>query len=122
MTHICRQTEIGRNGFFPETMVKWEGTPIPRPYMYLRILSMVTFAEFCAPGDILDKAWDDVVACAITAGGAVDLATLIADPNKTLAAFESAFKSYLAEKLGEQAESVQVSISRRLHPQKDWHR
>ena len=121
MTYACRQTELGRNGFFPETKVQWEGTPIPRPYMYLRILSTVTFAEFCAPGDILDTAWDEIEACALTAGGAVGMTT-ITDPNTALTAFESAFKACLVEKLGRQADSVQVSLSRRLHPHQDWHR
>ena len=122
MPYVCRQIELGRSGFFPETMVKWEETPIPRPYMYLRILSTVAYAEFCAPQDILESAWSDIVACAITASGTIGITTIIAGPEKALAVFESEFRSCLVAKLGEQADTVQVSLSARQQPSKDWHR
>lgn len=122
MAHVCRRVEIGRSGFIPETMVKWEGSPIPAPYMYFRTTSTVAYAEICAPGDILDTSWNDVVSCAITAGETVGISTIIADPEATRGTFELAFKSCAVTKLGEHADRIQVSLSTGQQPNTDWHR
>jgi hypothetical protein len=103
-------------------MVKWEGSPIPAPYIYYRTSSSVAFADICAPGDILDSIWTDVVSCAITVVEAVGVSTVIKDPEAVLGVFESAFKSCLVGKVGGHAELIQVSLSVRHLPDKDWHR
>lgn len=122
MPNICRQIELGRSGYFPETKVKWEGFPIPVPYMYLRTLSTVTYAEFCGPGDNLDNSWNDVLDCAIAAGGAVGILEIVADPDAALAAFEHAFKSCGVTKLGAQIDNIHVSLDTQKKPNHDWHR
>ena len=103
-------------------MVKWEGSPIPAPYMYFRTTSTVAYAEFCAPNDILDSVWTDVVACAIKVGETVGIATIVPDPDAVLGVFESAFKSCAVAKIGGHADRIQVSLSVRQQPNKDWHR
>jgi len=122
MSYVCREIELGRSGSVPESMVKWEGSPIPAPYIYYRTSSSVAFADICAPGDILDSIWTDVVACAITVVEAVGVATVIKDPEAVLGVFESAFKACLVGKVGGHAELIQVSLSVRHMPDKDWHR
>ena len=122
MPYVCRQLELGRGGAVPESMVKWEGSPIPAPYMYYRTSSPVAYAEFCAPADILDNVWTDVVACAMTAGETVGVPAIIANPEAVIGVFESAFKSCLVAKLGGQAERFQVSLSVHQQPNKEWHR
>ena len=122
MSYACRQLELGRNGSIPETMVKWEGSPIPVPHMYFRTSSTVAYAEFCAPEDILENVWTDVVACAQTAGETVGIATITADSDAVLGEFESAFKSCIVAKLGGHADRIQVSLTVRQQPDKDWHR
>jgi len=122
MAHVCRRVEIGRSGSTPETMVKWEGSPIPAPYMYFRTTSTVAYAEICAPGDLLNASWGDVVGCAIAAGETVGISLIIADPIATLATFELAFKSCAVAKIGGHADRIQVSLSTGQQPNKDWHR
>lgn len=122
MAHVCRRVELGRSGSIPETMVKWEGSPIPIPYMYFRTSSMVAYAEFCAPDDLLNNAWNDVVSCAIAAGGAAGIAAIVAGPAAALPAFELAFKTCVVAKLGGRANEIQVSLSTQQQPNEDWHR
>jgi len=122
MAHVCRRVELGRSGSIPETMVKWEGSPIPIPYMYFRTSSMVAYAEFCAPDDLLNSAWNDIVSCAMAAGAAAGIAAIVAGPAAALAAFEVAFKPCVIAKLGGRANEVQVSLSTSQQPNEDWHR
>ena len=122
MSYVCRQIELGRSGSVPESMVKWEGTPIPAPFMYYRTSSIVAFAEFCAPSDILDSVWNEVVTCAMTAGKTVGIATIVKDPDASLGIFESAVKSCLVANVGGHADRIQVSLSVQQLPNKDWHR
>jgi hypothetical protein len=122
MPYTCRQIELGRSGFFPETKVKWEGRLIPRPYVYLRILSTVAAAELCVPEDLPDTFWRDIDACVTAAADAVGTTAIIASPDKALGVFEPAFKSCLMTKRGGQTEEVQVALSARKQPEKDWHR
>jgi hypothetical protein len=122
MPYVCRQLELGRSGSVPESMVKWEGTPIPAPHMYYRTLSTVAYAEFCAPGDILNSVWTDVVACAIRAAETVGIARIIADPDAVVGVFEAGFKSCLIAQHGGHAERIQVSLSVHQKPNKEWHR
>lgn len=122
MSYVCREIELGRSGSVPESMVKWEGSPIPAPYIYYRTSSSVAFADICAPGDILSSIWTDVVACAITVVETVGVTTVIKDPDAVHGVFESAFKSCLVGKVGGHAELIQVSLSVRQLPDKDWHR
>ncbi len=122
MSHACRQIELGRNGSVPESMVKWEGSPIPAPYIYYRTSSTAAFAEICAPEDILESIWDDVVACSKKVVESIGVLAIIEDPEANLGVFESAFKSCLVAKIGGHAERIQVSLSVRQQPDKDWHR
>jgi hypothetical protein len=122
MNYICRRVELGRHGRVPETMVKWEGHPIPTPYMYFRTSSMVAYAEVCAPDNLGDEAWSEVLKCAGSAGIAAGIATIIAGPASALPVFESAFKSCLAGKVGELVQKIQVSLSTSQQPNEDWHR
>lgn len=122
MAHVCRRLELGRSGSIPETMVKWEGSPIPIPYMYFRTSSMVAFAEFCAPEDLLNTAWNDIVGCAMAAGGMAGIAAIVAGPAAALSAFELTFKPCAMAKLGERANEVQVSLSTSQQANEDWHR
>lgn len=122
MGYVCRQLELGRSGLTPESMVQWEGSPIPAPYMYFRTSSSVARAEFCAPEDILDSVWPDVVACATNASETVGLSTIISGPDGVLGEFVSAFKSCIIAKHGGHADRILVSLSVRHEPDKEWHR
>lgn len=121
MSYACRQIELGRNGSVPESMVKWEGSPIPAPYIYYRTSSTAAFAEICAPEDILSSIWDEVIACSQKAVESIGILAIIKDSEATLGVFESAFKSCLVAKIGGHAERIQVSLSVRQQPDKDWH-
>jgi len=121
MEYVCRRVEIGRSGSTPETMVKWEGA-IPAPYMYFRTTSTVVHAELCGPEDIFTSRWSEVVACAITAGATVGIATIVASPETAVKAFEPAFRDCVAAKIGDYAGKIQVSLSTGLQPDQEWHR
>jgi len=90
--------------------------------MYFRTSSMVAYAEFCAPDDLLNSAWNDIVSCAMAAGAAAGIAAIVAGPAAALAAFEVAFKPCVIAKLGGRANEVQVSLSTSQQPNEDWHR
>jgi len=121
MSNACRQIELGRSGYLPESMVKWEGSPIPAPYMYYRTSSMVAYAELCAPEDLFDTFWSEVVSCAIAAGATVGVSVIVADPEAARPQFEGVFRSGMA-KIGERANEILVSLSARQQPNKEWHR
>lgn len=122
MSYTCRRVELGKHGSVPETMVKWEGSPIPTPYAYFRTTSMVAYAELCTPNNLGDTAWTEIVNCARNAGIAAGIATIVAGPQAALPAFKSTFKGCVLGKLGEAAEQVQVSLSTLQQPNEDWHR
>jgi hypothetical protein len=78
MSYTCRRIELGRHGSVPETMVNWEGSPIPTPYAYFRTTSLVAYAELCTPDNLGDAAWTEIVNCARNAGIAAGIATIVA--------------------------------------------
>jgi hypothetical protein len=90
MAYVCRKIELGRSGSIPEVMVKWEGFPTPIPCTYFRTSSMVAYAEICAPDDLLNKAWNDIFICALTAAGAV---ATISGPGGRIAHIPSGFST-----------------------------
>lgn len=102
--------------------MKWEGSPIPVPYTYFRTSSMTAFAEFCAPGDLLNSVWNDVVSCALTAGATAGIAAIVAGPEAATAAFELTFRPCIVAKVGARANEIQVSLSARQQSNEDWHR
>nr|WP_321465313.1 hypothetical protein [uncultured Desulfobulbus sp.] len=122
MSYACRQLELGRTGLVAESKVKWEGSPIPAPYIYYRTSSTVAYAEFCAPGDLLDAHWGDIVASAIMAAKAVGVDKIADEPYTTLAAFESSFQTLLAEAGVAEGGKILISLSARQQPNKEWHR
>ncbi|MGD9947206.1 MAG: hypothetical protein AB7U29_01860 [Desulfobulbus sp.] len=122
MSHTCRQLELGRIGMVAESKVKWEGSPIPAPYIYYRTSSTVAYAEFCAPGDMLDAHWAEIVASAMMATKAVGVEKIADEPYTALAAFESTFQTLLAEKGVVEGGKILISLSARQQPNKEWHR
>jgi hypothetical protein len=122
MAHVCRQIELGRSGSIPEVMVKWEGHPIPIPYAYFRTSSMVAYAEICAPDDLLNTSWNDIVNCALAAAGVAVIASIVASPAAALPAFQASFTPCVTAKLGARAGELQVALSTQQHPNGDWHR
>ena len=122
MSYACRQLELGRSGLVGESKVKWEGSPIPAPYIYYRTSSTVAYAEFCASGDILEAHWGDIVAAAMVAAQAVGVERIADEPYTALTAFESTFQTVLAEKGVLQGGKILVSLSARQQPNKEWHR
>jgi hypothetical protein len=120
MAYVCRKIELGRSGSIPEVMVKWEGFPTPIPCTYFRTSSIVAYAEICAPDDLLNKAWNNVVIRALTAAGAV--ATILAGPEAALPTFQAAFQPCLTAKLAGRAGEVKVALSTQQQPNEDWHR
>jgi hypothetical protein len=122
MAHVCRRVEIGRSGSIPEVKVEWEGSPIPVPYMYFRTSSMFAYAEFCAPDDLLNSVWTDIMNCAMAAGVAAGIAAVVASPAAALPMFQAAFGPCITAKLGGRATEIQVSLSTEQKPIEDWHR
>ena len=122
MANVCRKVELGRHGSIPELKIKWEGSPIPTPKAFCRTSSLVVYAEFCAPDDLLDNAWNDIVNCAILAGVVAGIATIAASPAVALAAFEASFNPCIAGKLAGRANELHVALSSKQEPNEDWHR
>lgn len=122
MSYACRQLELGRTGLVAESKVKWEGSPLPAPYIYYRTSSTVAYAEFCAPGDMLDAHWGDIVASAMMAAQAIGVEKIADEPYTALAAFQSSFQTLLAEKGVEEGGTILISLSARQQPNKEWHR
>jgi len=121
MSYACRQLELGRTGLVAESKVKWEGSPIPAPYFYYRTSSTVAYAEFCAPGDILEAHWSDIVTAAMVATKAVGVEKIADEPYTSLAAFTSSFHTLLAEKGVAEGGKILISLSARQQPNKEWH-
>lgn len=122
MSYTCRQLELGRTGLVAESKVAWEGSPIPAPHFYYRTSSTVAYAEFCAPGDMLDTHWSEIVTAAMVAGKAVGVEKIANEPYTSLAAFESSFQTQLAENGVAEGSNILISLSARQQPNKEWHR
>ncbi|MBM9616006.1 hypothetical protein JWJ90_17185 [Desulfobulbus rhabdoformis] len=122
MSYACRQLELGRTGLVAESKVKWEGSPIPQPYIYYRTTSTVAYAELCAPGDVLDAHWSEIVAAAISAGKAVGVERIANEPYTALEAFTASFNEQLG--LGGVAggDKILITLSARQQPNKEWHK
>ena len=82
---------------------------------------MVVDAEFCAPDDLLDSAWNDIVNCAIAAGVSAGIAALVATPGAATPTFLAIFEPCVASKLAEQASELKTSLSVTQKPNEDWH-
>ena len=111
MPCTCRQFELGRIKPLLEASFDRGGTSSPCPF--------VAYAKFCAPKDILNSAWSDIVACSIIAGKTVGIRTIISNPAAVLGIFESTFKSCLVARLGGHADRIQVSLGTRQLSDKD---
>ena len=123
MGYVCRQLELGRSGMVSESMVKWEGNVVPVvPHVYYRTISTAAYAEFCAPGDILEAHWPAVVAAAMSATEAVGLAKIAEDPDGALPAFQESFQDILTETRGVDGAKVLITLTARQQPNEDWHR
>jgi hypothetical protein len=77
MAHVCRRREVDSRGAIPAVLVHGEGSPIPLPSMYFRTASMVAHAAFCAPDDLLNHAWNDMMNCALAAGELLPLLRVV---------------------------------------------
>nr|WP_320010453.1 hypothetical protein [uncultured Desulfobulbus sp.] len=122
MSYACRQLELGRTGMVAESKVKWEGSPIPQPYVYYRTTSTVAYAELCAPGAVLDAHWSEIVSAALSAGKGVGVGKIAEEPYTALAAFESSFKEQLSLGGIPGGDEILVTLSARQQPNKEWHR
>ncbi len=122
MSHVCRRIELGRVGSITETMIKWEGSPIPVPYMYFRTSSIRVYADICAPDDLLNSFWNDIVSCAGVAAGVATLAAIVAGPEAALPAFRASFDACLSGKVGDRLGEIQIALSAQQEPNEDWHR
>ncbi len=122
MSYACRQLELGRTGLVAESKVKWEGSPIPAPYVYYRTASTVAYAEFCAPGEVIEDHWADIVASAMMAAKGVGVDKIADEPYTALEAFTSHFQTNLAEKGVAEGGKILISLSARQQPNKEWHR
>src|ERR1035437_3229143 len=106
MAYVCNELEIGSSGNIPETMVQWEGSPIPVPYMYFRNSSMHVTAHFCGPDDLMNQVWNDIVNCAVAAG----LAAIVSSPAGAMPAFQASFQACIYASIGERAGELQLSL------------
>jgi hypothetical protein len=122
MAYVCNEVEIGSSGNIPETMVKWEGSPIPVPYMYFRNSSMHVTAHFCGPDDLMNELWNDIVNCAVAAGAAAGLAAIVASPAAAMPAFQASFEAGISASIGEKAGELQLSLGVEQKEDEDWHR
>ncbi len=118
MTDSCRKVELGRHGSIPEIKVTWNGIV---PTTHCRTSSLVVYAEFCAPNDLLDSAWNDIVSCAIGAGVGAGIAALVATPASALPTFLAIFSPCIANKLEGRANELHVSLSMNQEANSDWH-
>ncbi|WP_428390290.1 hypothetical protein [Lichenicoccus sp.] len=122
MGQECRQIELGRSDSIPEYMVKWEGSPIPHAVTYQRSSSMVAFAEICAPADLLNESWHDIITCSIAAAAAAGVALIIAGPEAATPAVNASFMPCLGAKLKGRAQEVQIALSTQQKSNNDWHK
>lgn len=122
MSYACRQLELGRIGLIPESKVQWEGSPIPAPYVYYRTSSTVAYVELCAPGELLEAHWSDIVSAAVTAAKAVGIDKIVDEPYTTLTTFESSFQSLLVNNGVTEGGKILLTLSARQQPNNEWHR
>lgn len=122
MGYVCRQLELGRTGMISESKVKWEGSVIPVvPHIYYRTISTAAYAEFCAPGDVLEGHWPAVVAAAMAATEAVGLSKITENPTAALLDFSTSFQSLLTETTGIDSGKVNITLTTCQQPNEDWH-
>jgi hypothetical protein len=98
--------------------VKWK-RGIPK--VEYRTSSMVVDAEFCAPDNLLDSAWNDIVNCAIMAGVSAGIASLVATPAAATGVFLAIFEPCVRDKLADRASELQAHLSVTQKPNEDWH-
>lgn len=121
MAVVCNRTDIGAVDGVPEFKVEWEGSPIPLPVLYTRKSRIVAYAEICAPDDLVNQVWNDIVQCAAGAA-ATSVAAIIASPVAALPAFKAAFIACMGTKIGARADDINVALSTQQESDPVWHR
>ena len=117
MPEICKRVEVGSHGNIPEFRTKWQGI---KSRLQTRRSAISVDVEICGPEDVLNDAWDDLVACAKAAAISATIAAIVASPPVALPAFEAIFIPCATAKLGDRFSEIGVGLHVAQRPVTDW--